>query len=554
MFAIAPTTTGSNFRALDTIPVSTIAILKSLTGMRNGQQAMVSGYYSAGDGGGGEFYWDAASSATDNGGTVIAADAGGVGRWKRLFSGGLNVKWFGVKGDGSNDDTAELQAAISALTETQRQVFFPPGNYLVSSTLLPAAGLTCAEFIGAGGYDGLRGPINDSLRTRITWNGATSATTAVVKFDRANGVIWRGISINCNYKAGYGLQFYSSTLADPSTKNIVENCSIHYATADGIIVGQDGNPTASPGQRQFFGNVFRNLTLFGCARTAIHINEWNADQQTFDTVMVYPDDAASPQNTLNGFWFDHGGQQSILINCQCAAMNVVVGQTGSGFAIKNKAVDSSPFATTGGAFGLTVINFWSESVNGGLYYGVTSTNGDKQFLFINCRAFMTVPGSNRACYVSKGTASQIPYTFINCQFDSDIEIPSATFNKESLSLINCRMAAGHHVLDLYPNNVTIQGMFTSTTVTANTLVFPRFANVMKQTLTANVNAFFAEGITKEGDEITVIVTQDGTGGRTLNWAGSGQFSAQPAIPAPAAGANAITTYTFKSDGALYYMV
>ena len=464
----------------------------------------------------------------------------------------FNVKDFGAKGDGVTDDTAAIQLAFNQLTSlANRSLYFPPGDYLISNTINVPSPIQAIQIFGASGYDGIRGPINNGLRTRLKWVGVTDATKPMVKFDRADGAVWRGISLNCNYKAGYGLQFMSSTLVDPSTKNIVENCSIYYALRDGIIVGEDGDPTAGPGGRQFFGNVFRNLTMFGCARSAIHINEWNADQQMFDTVMAYLDDAPVPQNTLNMFWFDHGGQQSVLLNCQSGGMNVVPGVPSSGYAIKNKADDASPYSTTAGAFGLTVIGFWQEG-GGGLYYGVTSTNDEKAFLFENCRSF-TADTANRSVYIDKGTSAQIPYTFINCSFLSDIEIASSTFQKQSLSFINCAIAAGKLLLGPSGQAVTIDGLYTQVGIVSNTLTIPRFANIIQVTIDNNVNSVFTEGVSKQNDEITIIVTQDGVGSRTINWTSTGNISALPLPPQPNVAAGAKSTYTFKSNGTNYFL-
>ena len=46
----------------------------------------------------------------------------------------VNAKDFGALGDGSNDDTAEIQAAIDA-TPAGGILFFPPGNYITSAAL-----------------------------------------------------------------------------------------------------------------------------------------------------------------------------------------------------------------------------------------------------------------------------------------------------------------------------------------------------------------------------------------------------------------------------------
>lgn len=465
----------------------------------------------------------------------------------------FNVKDFGAKGDGVTNDTAAIQSAFNALASySNRSLYFPPGNYLVSSTLTPPVALTSAQIFGASGYDGIRGPINDSLRTKLTWTGATSATTPVVKFDTANGVIWKGISINCDYKAGFGLQFMATGAADPSTKNIIMDCSIHYAKADGIILGVEGTPPVGPGSRQFFGNVFRNLTFSGCARSAIHVNEWNADQLMFDTVMVYLDDAPSPQNTLNAFWFDHGGQQSVLLNCESGGMTVVPGVASSGYAIKNKASDSSPYSTAAGAFGLTVIGFWHEGA-GGLYYGVTSTNDEKAFVFENCRAF-TSDTANRSVYIDKGTSAQIPYTFINCTFLSDIEIASATFNRESLALINS-ISPNRYLIDNLGTQIPLNTLFaTQIGVTGTTFTIPKFAQTMQVTIDKNVgNGVYAPGLTATGKDITLIVTQDSVGGWTITWSATGVFLSTPTIPQPATAAGAKSVYTFVSNGTNYIL-
>ena len=59
--------------------------------------AVVAGYYQPGDGGGGTFHWDASITAPDNGGTTIAPNQGGNGRWIREVEEKLNVKWFGAQ-------------------------------------------------------------------------------------------------------------------------------------------------------------------------------------------------------------------------------------------------------------------------------------------------------------------------------------------------------------------------------------------------------------------------------------------------------------------------
>lgn len=54
---------------------------------------------------------------------------------KHPLDAGQDVRSFGAKGDGKNDDTAAIQAAIDSLGDTGGAVIFPAGLYKVTSTL-----------------------------------------------------------------------------------------------------------------------------------------------------------------------------------------------------------------------------------------------------------------------------------------------------------------------------------------------------------------------------------------------------------------------------------
>ncbi len=95
----------------------TISELRTATTIPADGCAKVLGYWAAGDGGGGDFYWDAASHAADNDGTIF--QIGSLpGRWKRIYSGQANVRWFGAKCDEFyTDDTAAIKKAIAACND-----------------------------------------------------------------------------------------------------------------------------------------------------------------------------------------------------------------------------------------------------------------------------------------------------------------------------------------------------------------------------------------------------------------------------------------------------
>jgi len=124
----------------DAIYANSVAALKavSVTDLLNGQQCHVGGYATPGDKGGGTFVYVSASAATEDVGTVVAPNVG-TGRWLRIYSGPINVRWFGAKGDNATDDTASIQAAIDtagtgdAMTTLRgKAVFIPEGVYLFS--------------------------------------------------------------------------------------------------------------------------------------------------------------------------------------------------------------------------------------------------------------------------------------------------------------------------------------------------------------------------------------------------------------------------------------
>lgn len=58
----------------------------------------------------------------------------------------INVMDYGAIGDGSHDDTSAIQGAITSLSATGGGIYFPPGNYVVSSTITLIPNLTISGF------------------------------------------------------------------------------------------------------------------------------------------------------------------------------------------------------------------------------------------------------------------------------------------------------------------------------------------------------------------------------------------------------------------------
>lgn len=73
---------------------------------------------------GGIFVYNADTKDIDNGGTIIDG-------WERQFFGEADVKWFGATGNGVEDDTDAIQAAVSS----GESIFLSAGTYKVSKSI-----------------------------------------------------------------------------------------------------------------------------------------------------------------------------------------------------------------------------------------------------------------------------------------------------------------------------------------------------------------------------------------------------------------------------------
>ncbi|WP_162903148.1 glycosyl hydrolase family 28-related protein [Taibaiella koreensis] len=111
--------------------------LITLDGAFDGQTVNVSGYYTTNDGGGGTFYWDAGNLDSANDGTIFTGATPAAGRWKRIFSNTVDVKWFGAKGDNVTDDTVALQKALDFVAIHAYDLHLSMGTYRVTT---PASG------------------------------------------------------------------------------------------------------------------------------------------------------------------------------------------------------------------------------------------------------------------------------------------------------------------------------------------------------------------------------------------------------------------------------
>lgn len=106
---------------------SSVAGLASLS-LADGQVVATTGYYSGGDGGANTYIYHGTGRPTADGGFYINGP-GPDDYFEAINKTEINVRQFGARGDGS-DDQSYIQSAINtAIQEKQCSVYFPAGTY-----------------------------------------------------------------------------------------------------------------------------------------------------------------------------------------------------------------------------------------------------------------------------------------------------------------------------------------------------------------------------------------------------------------------------------------
>ena len=104
----------------------------------------------------------------------------------------VNVKAFGAQGNGSNDDTSAVNAALAASS----QVFFPPGTYKLSSTINLGPGKSIwGDCTGGGGFGTtLQSNANPVLNVTGagTGKGVNIVRMGILQTGGGNTVRWNG--------------------------------------------------------------------------------------------------------------------------------------------------------------------------------------------------------------------------------------------------------------------------------------------------------------------------------------------------------------------------
>lgn len=376
----------------------------------------------------GFFYYDASdTSSTDNGGTVIVSSNGK--RWKRNYTGNINVKWFGAKGDGltiGTDNTSPILLAISAMGNTGT-LDFDPGVYLTS----PIDLRSCRNFTIRGANETTLGPWLSSNSTviKIRSGGDVGIKTATVDempvVNYGKNIKIKNLYLDCNHLVTTGINCLQGTT--------IEGVEVRYAQQDGIVLEQTSYPV----------NI-RDTVSAQNGRDGLRAKAQFTTSYTLTNVECR-------QNNGNGFTL-HAGFTSVFNYCLAQS------NTGDGFAIELFDPVASGYTYPVYLAGMVFISCYSEA-NGGWGFRTNSYS------------------NNPAAYVGKIN----DLTFITSSFNSGIN------QKVQLrGLANANFINSPYLSDAYDplyntvaiDNVIVQGSITPkyevdlTSPTAGKIRFP----------------------------------------------------------------------------------
>ncbi len=277
----------------------------------------------------GIFFYDAKDvTSADNNGTVIV---NGTRRYKRSFSGPIDIRWFGGVGDwngtSGTDNTAAINAAINAAARGQT-VMIPAGSYYIKSTIaLPLVTTKKVPmeifgniFFAKGSGFVLEGNDQD-FRAYGTINGGNSGATTESAFAAYTGIgIYLKNAVHCyvsvNDVSGfkYGIEEAGDKVGGTpagSQYNTIYFNNIHhnYVQIKIAIINNSSQSGNWANETFWYGGQLGN----GTPKVTYGAGGWYG-------IIIQNDPGATPSLTIDGMIFHNIGfegleKAAVLKNC-----------------------------------------------------------------------------------------------------------------------------------------------------------------------------------------------------------------------------------------------
>lgn len=229
-----------------------------------------------------------------SGNATIGGTLGVTGALTTKISPVVNVLAYGAKGDGTTDDTAAIQAALTA--GAGKVVLFPPANYFVNTTaLLYSPGTTImgygAKLIAGNGYTPSTSYLTEAnwdvllnkdyltstlTPYNVTIEGLTIDGSGVTSGTLPNGIgarMAQGIRV-------INARFYSTST--PTRFRATDDTLVQGCTIDTVTQGPDHFDAAT--NAKVIGNTIRSPQLYGILFDAGGPSPGGADGYNFEAI------------------------------------------------------------------------------------------------------------------------------------------------------------------------------------------------------------------------------------------------------------------------------
>lgn len=171
------------------------------------------------------------TTSASNGGTIFVA-ANGV-RWKRQYTGGVDVRWWGAKFDNVTDDQPAIQACINYAQPLQKTIVLPEGTAKLGSSLQVAFSLFGLNMRGGGyrktsfNYSAISPPESAAINIVGHSGAMCGAVIEGIGFDgnaQSTGIVIAGQDgqrvLNCRF----GMNYFGGVFRNAAAGSFTEYC------------------------------------------------------------------------------------------------------------------------------------------------------------------------------------------------------------------------------------------------------------------------------------------------------------------------------------------